>query len=243
MRSKASCRPRQLSMPQAIMKSKPSGWSGFDRWVEGTAAMALRTSAVILLALLPVVGCDRPTTRAASRPHTLWLSSGGNESGPFPAYQNFYETYDKYPGYALATYEIDEAYDSAKDLKHLADAVHLCRRDFGAAFRSGTLTRWQSNSAVPFKPEFVVVALHNRKDHSGESTFDASYRVAWLIPASRLFDDGISAQDLVANVTPDRRPFAHDPLPEGSYYPVELCHWRIIERHMAVTTQPAGAGG
>jgi hypothetical protein len=158
-------------------------------------------------------------------------------------YQNFYETYDKYPGYAIASYEIDEPYDSAKDAGHLADSVRLCRRDFGAAFRSGTLTRWQGNGPRPFKPDFVVVALHNRKDHSGERTFDASYRVAWLIPASRLFDDSVSAGNLVANVAPDRAPFAHDPLPGGSYSPVQLCHWRIIERHMAAATQPAGATG
>jgi hypothetical protein len=206
--------------------------------------MALNASITFLFTVLAVLGCDRPATPVAPRPQTLWTTSG---EGGIPTYQNFYTTFDKYPDYAIATYEINEQYDAGKDMEHLADAVRLCRGDFGNAWRTRSIERWdgRTSRAAPFKPCFVVIALKNRADHKGESTFAGSYRAAWLMAAGDLFDETKSVGALSKQAVMDREPFAFDPPPDPQqgWSPSERYHWRIIERHMAASTQPTQPAG
>ena len=58
--------------------------------------------------------------------------------GPIPDYQNFYEEYDKYQDYGIATYRINESYDVKNDAKYLRKSLLECRAVFGKAYQSNS---------------------------------------------------------------------------------------------------------
>src|SRR5688572_6073178 len=67
---------------------------------------------LVILALVGLLGCEQSTAPVRAQPRTIWTHV---HTGPIPDYENFYETFDKYPGYAVATYTIDERYDPRRD--------------------------------------------------------------------------------------------------------------------------------
>ena len=210
-------------------------------------AVPHRFPSLLALILVVATGCSRATQNQSPgvRPNqTLWEGPSGDETGPVAAYQNVYETFDKYPGYAIATYEIDESYDQNQDLNHFAQSVNQCRKAFGPAWKAGTLMRVSDDGLnfTPFSPDFIVIALHNRRDHTNASTFAGSYRIAWLIPAADIFNENKDASALAAKAFIDRKPFYFAPPPDPTNYsPLKQFHWLIIEHHMATaagTTPP-----
>jgi hypothetical protein len=179
-------------------------------------------------------------------------------------YRNLYRTYSKYPDVELAQYTITEKYDPTRDAEHFSDSVRLCRRELGANWRAGKLTREEINpdetypptldeffaerrlrywaQTVTSTPHYVVIALCDYKDHANTPDYAATIRVAWLVPAANLFDESKDAKALMAESVEDRHPFEFTPPQEvnGMSYSEKTDHWLIIERHMAATQPTTG---
>ena len=162
-------------------------------------------------------------------------------------YSNFYDEYSKYPDYAIAVYGINENYDTQNDVKHVREAIRLCRQHFGKAFRARKLERenpedgythtfeskpgWRAE--IPFDPHFVVIAIQNRAENKGVSSFVSSYKVAYIIPAELVFSRHFDFEKAMRSAFVDRSPFYFDaPPPDAkSWSPAERYKWVAIERH------------
>ena len=231
------CRPR------ALTRRLPGIW-------KHVFGMKLGRIIPILLAGA-VLGC-----RTAPREQDIWVAFGC----VIPPYANFYEQPEEYPAYAIAEYTINEPYDERNDLKYLHESLRLCRSTFGKAFRAGRLQRFNSEDGydpqkpeiepechafIPFKPGFIVIAIQNRAEHHGESTFAASYKVAYIISTEQVLSDHYDFQRALQSAYIDRSPFRLDPpSPEekkrGQYLAGHY-RWVAIERHEALLRR--GAGG
>src|SRR5437868_15544949 len=90
-----------------------------------------------IVALAVVDGCGRPAP--AVSPTGLWMSGG---DGPTPDYRNWYEAQDRYPGYAIVTYRINEPYARNSDPQYFAEAIRQCRGEYESAYLSKKLQRY-----------------------------------------------------------------------------------------------------
>ncbi|MEM1331807.1 MAG: hypothetical protein AAGG07_14795 [Planctomycetota bacterium] len=175
---------------------------------------------------------------AAATPQTIW-QIGVNEPHGIarPEYWNLYESFDKYPSYGIITYRINEPYSPSVDNRYFIESVRIARAEYGAAYASGSLRRWDSEAVemVDFNPQFVALAIANLDEPQASHLSGLSVRAGWLIPASDLFDPGVSAATLLANAVRDSQPFEIDPpiRPNAGFSANNRYKWRIIERHQA----------
>jgi hypothetical protein len=211
--------------------------------------MKLRHLILVLLAGT-ILGC-----RTGPREQDTWVYFGHD----LPTYTNFYEQLDEYPDYAIAEYTIDEPYDVRSDLRHLRESLRLCRTTFGKAFKTRKLQRFNSEDGydqqtfetkpgyhafLPFDPRFVLIAIQNRAEHKGASTFASSYKVAFIVPAEIVFSRSYDFEKVSRAAYVNRDPFRLDPpsaeeKKKGQYF-VGHYRWVAIEMHEQLQ---AGRGG
>ena len=90
---------------------------------------------------------------------------------------------------------------------------------------------------LPFSPTYVVIAIQNVAEHKGESTFAASYKVAYIVPSEMVFSDDYDFEKVSQAAYVDRAPFYFDaPSAEEAKHgwsPAERYKWLAIERHEA----------
>jgi hypothetical protein len=178
-----------------------------------------------------LLGCDTFTQK-----QQVWVHIGED---PIPDYANFYETFDKYPDYAIAEYRINESYNSQNDTKHLQEAISLCRATFKGAYEAKNLQRPTGSSAtfIFWIPRYVLFAIQDVAGYPGSDSFDSSYKVAYIIPAEMVFSNQYDFQKAFQAAYIDRTPFHFDrpsPVEEAKgWSPAERYKWLAIERHEA----------
>ncbi|HTS18260.1 MAG TPA: hypothetical protein VMP11_11850 [Verrucomicrobiae bacterium] len=135
---------------------------------------------------------------------------------PKPIGVNFYEMHDYYPSYLLCIYDVKENhYDQSNEPAWFKAALLQIR---GSGFQSFSLFKW------------VAVIIKNDAEHTGESTFEQSFKVGATFSARDVFDPTCDLAPLIARAAMDRHPFMYDPKPPPLG---EQQRWLIIERHMA----------
>jgi len=135
---------------------------------------------------------------------------------PSPDYVNFYSTDERFPTYLLCEYPVNEStYDQAKESKWFAEALNQIR-DTG------------TNQFPPFK--WIAVAVRNRAEHLGATTFQKSFKVAAIFSAEDVFDKSRDISFLIIHADMDRSPFFYD---EQQPTPGQQQRWMIVERHAA----------
>jgi hypothetical protein len=94
------------------------------------------------------------------------------QSGPLnprPIHINLYDVNDKYPEYLLCEYDVDEkAYNKIGEHTWIEDALIQIRHHGQKSFP---------------QVEWVVVAINNRAEHRGVSTFEQSFKVGAIFKA------------------------------------------------------------
>lgn len=193
---------------------------------------------LVILIMLTIPGCGRST-----REQNIWVHFG---DGPTPEYANFYEEFPKYPDYAIVEYPINQHYNTNLDITYLRKSIRDCRAAFGKAYKTKTLQRFNANPGSgenlretadyksPFNPRYIVFAIKNDAEHTGSSTFAASYKVAYIIPINMVLADPYSFKKAVQAAYVDRSPFyfeaPYEEEPKG-WSPNERYRWLAIERH------------
>jgi hypothetical protein len=135
---------------------------------------------------------------------------------PRPPYENFYSIDDRTPSYLLCEYPVvEDAYDARNE----------------AIWFKGSLAQIRQVGPKQFPPlKWIAVAIRNRAQHKGTSTFEQSFKVAALFRASDVFDSRVDLSQLVAHAEMDLHPFKWDlsqPTPGGQQ------RWLIVEKHAA----------
>jgi hypothetical protein len=142
------------------------------------------------------------------------------QSGPLnprPIHINLYDVNDKYPEYLLCEYDVDEkAYNKIGEHTWIEDALIQIRHHGQKSFP---------------QVEWVVVAINNRAEHRGVSTFEQSFKVGAIFKAGDVFNSLHNLSAIVAEAQLDHHPFKYDPQQPT---PGEQQRWVIVERHAAV---------
>jgi len=132
---------------------------------------------------------------------------------PRPMGVNFYEIDDRYPAYLLCMYDVEENhYDQANEPKWFEAALQQIRSSGSQKFPQ---IKW------------IAVAIFNRAEHKGESTFEQSFKVGAIFNASDVFDQSHDPLQLVGKTETDRHPFKYDQPSEPQQ------RWLIVEQHAA----------
>lgn len=138
---------------------------------------------------------------------------------PLPLGVNFYERDKRYPGYLLCTYHISESrYDRDREKEWLRAALAQIRQ--------------QGRQRFP-PIMWIAVAVFNRGDYRGPSTFERCYRAGAIFAVKEVFDGEHDLQQMVARTQVDRYPLVGDS--QGN-----LSRWTMVERH--ITTNHAATG-
>ena len=133
---------------------------------------------------------------------------------PRPLGRNFYEMDNRYPGYLLCQYDVNEkSYDAANEPEWLQEAL-LQVRSTGR------------NKFPPIK--WVAVAIFNRADHKGAATFESCFKAGAIFDANDVFNLEGNLSNLVVHATIDRHPFKYD---RAQPTPGDQQRWLIVERH------------
>jgi hypothetical protein len=74
----------------------------------------------------------------------------------------------------------------------------------------------------------VAVAIHNRAEQKGVSTFEQSFKVGAIFKASDVFDSSCDLSQLTARADMNRHPFKYDPQQPT---PGEQQRWLVVEQH------------
>lgn len=142
---------------------------------------------------------------------------------PPPDYVNFYSTDDHYPGYLLCEYPVDEAqYFQTNEPGWFKAALEQIRKLGPQKF-------------PPIK--WVAVAIHNRAEQKGASTFEQSYKVGAIFKASDVFNRSCSLSQMIAHAAMDRHPFEYD---TSQPTPGDRQRWLIVEQHAATNDTTSG---
>jgi hypothetical protein len=143
---------------------------------------------------------------------------------PLPDFVDFYSINDRYPEYLLCEYDVDKS--------------RYLQADEPGWFKAG-LGQIRSSGSRKFPPiKWVAVAIVNRAEHKGASTFEQSYKIAAVFKASDVFDSSRSLSELVAHAEMDRQPFMYD---VSQPTPGDQQRWLIVERH-SVNNHVASSG-
>jgi hypothetical protein len=134
---------------------------------------------------------------------------------------NFYQIDDRYPTYLLCMYDVEENhYDQVDEPGWFEKALQQIRS-------SG------SQKVPPIK--WIAVAIFNRAEHKGASTFEQSFKVGAIFSASDVFDQSRDPLQLVAQTELNRHPFKDDPQGEPQQ------RWVIVEQHAATNHPTTGS--
>ncbi len=140
---------------------------------------------------------------------------------PRPLAFSFYEKDVRYPGYLLCSYDVSENhYDATNEPEWLESALLQVRGRGRAAFPT---VSW------------IAVAICNRAEHKGVSTFEQSFKSAAVFSASDVFNFEVDLQMISSDAKMDRHPFKYEPEGETKQ------RWLIVERHAATNCGTAGS--
>ena len=140
---------------------------------------------------------------------------------PRPMGVNFYQIDDRYPTYLLCMYDVEEShYDQVDEPGWFEKALQQIR----------------SSGSQKFPPiKWIAVAIFNRAEHKGASTFEQSFKVGAIFSAGDVFDQSRDPLQLVGKTETDRHPFKYDQPSEPQQ------RWLIVERHAATNPPTAGS--
>ena len=190
----------------------------------------------LLLCSLISLGCEPSLAPGRGcNPRNSWGSSSYSSSDSNWLYLNFYEYYEKYPGYGVAIYEHDSGRDeSFGDLDLISDSVRRVREEYGKAHSEGRVSRWDStlNRETRITIDYVVVLLDDRNPETSEHP-----QVGEVFPAKEVFDTNCPLQDIVDQAVLEKGVLRKDdPItPEeklNGFSTSKKARFQIIERHM-----------
>jgi hypothetical protein len=129
---------------------------------------------------------------------------------PKPIGVNFYQINERYPGYLLCTYDVNQnPYDPSKETEQFKAALLQIR---GLGPQRFPPIKW------------VAICIMNAADHKGTG-LQQSLKVGAVFSAVDVFDPSVDPLKLIARSEKDLHPFEDDP--KGP----EQQRWVIVERH------------
>jgi hypothetical protein len=134
---------------------------------------------------------------------------------PRPIAVNFYQVYKEYPGYLLCLYDVDETpYRSNDEVKWFTNSLVQIRSQGKARFP---------------KIEWVAVAIFNRAEYQGASTFERCFKVGAIFRADDVFDPRHDFIAIMSTAQRDRKPFKYEATNNLQQ------RWLVVERNISKT--------
>jgi hypothetical protein len=162
--------------------------------------------------------------RQVCEEHDSWRTGRETSAPSAWWFLNFYQEDERYPGYGVAIYDSGPPdREPYRDEDLLVDSLRLCRIQYRRAYIGKTLKRWDSsrNCDLPMDLQYVVVV-------TGRRGAPRDPQIGAIYPASKVFDEAQSLEDLVGS-TEIQRGVLYDAHTHVAGHTVE---YPIIENHL-----------